>query len=109
MQVSQEEGQAFANRYGMSAYHELSARSLDALQTLDSMFTALAEAMIANRESMELTHSSTFRSGIISLSTDWEILEMPDDLSVPDSVYSPQEASIRLRARQRPSKIKCLC
>ncbi len=107
MQVSYDEGRAFAERYGMLSYQEVTAKSLDTLQTLDTMFTTLAEGMIDRRENMELTQSSVHRSGIISLSDDWELLDMPEDPSVPDSVYSPQEASIRLRARQKTNK--CLC
>ncbi len=107
--MSTEEAQAFADRYEMFSYYELSAKSIETLKILDHIFVTLAEAMMANRETLELTQSSTQRSGIISLSDDWEVLEMPEG-PVPDSVYSPQEASIRLRARARQQHSnKCVC
>lgn len=92
----------------MFSYYELSAKNIETLQILDNIFITLAEAMIANRERLELTQSSTQRSGIISLSDDWEVLEVPEG-PVPDSVYSPQDASIRLRARQHLHSNKCAC
>ncbi len=106
--MSTEEAQAFADRHEMFSYYELSAKNIETLQILDNIFITLAEAMIANRERLELTQSSTQRSGIISLSDDWEVLEVPEG-PVPDSVYSPQDASIRLRARQHLHSNKCAC
>ena len=106
--MSFEEAKAFANRYGMISYQEFSAKNIETIQALDDLFACLAEEMIRNREEHELTQSSLHRSGIISLSDDWEIVEAPED-PIPHTAYSHQDSFIRQRLRLGGGPSRCLC
>ena len=94
-QVTPVEGQALADRYGMSFY-ELSAKDAKQLPKLEQIFLTLARSMFEERQSREVTLS---RSGIILLAQepeDWILVDAPDG-PIPRSTYAAQEMKARLQ------------
>ena len=94
-QVTPVEGQALADRYGMSFY-ELSAKDAKQLPKLEEIFSTLARDMFEERQRREVTLS---RSGIIRLAQepeDWILVDAPDD-PIPRSTYAAQEMKARLQ------------
>ena len=97
-EVSSAEGQALADRHGMSFY-EFSAKDPKQLSKLEEIFTILAHDMFHAREKMEMTQS---QSGIIHLGQatepdDWILVNAPDD-PIPRSTYAAQEMKARLQS-----------
>ena len=97
-QVSSAEGQALADRHGMSFY-EFSAKDPKQLSKLEEIFSILAHDMFHAREKMQMTQS---QSGIIRLGRatepeDWILVNAPDD-PIPRSTYAAQEMKARLQS-----------
>ena len=98
-EVSSEEGQALADKYGMTFY-ELSAKDPKQLTKLEEIFSILAHEMLERREEQDLTRS---QSGIIRLGQasqvpdEWVMVSAPEG-PIPRSTYYPQEMKVRMRA-----------
>ena len=97
-QVTPAEGQALANRYGMSFY-ELSAKDAKQLPKLEEIFSKLARDMFEERQHREVTLSHS--AGVIRLGhtqepEDWVLVDAPDG-PIPRSTYAAQEMKARLQ------------
>ena len=97
--VTVEDGQALADRHGMSFY-EISARDAKQIPKLHEIFAMLARELVKVREKMELTLT---QSGIIHLGTtvnesdEWVLVNAPDS-PIPRSTYAAQEMKARLQS-----------
>ena len=98
-QVTTAEGQALADRYGMTFY-ELSAKDVKQLPKLEEIFSALARRMFEERlkheMSMSLSRSGIIRLGLTQEPEDWILIDAPDD-PIPRSTYAAQEMKARLQ------------
>ena len=97
-EVSAEEGQAFADRYGMTFY-ELSAKDQKQLTKLEEIFSMLAHDMFEMREKTDFTQSlsGVIRLGQSTEQDDWVMVSPPEG-PIPRSTYAAQEVKVRLRS-----------
>ena len=102
--MTSEEAQAYADRYDMVKYVELSAKDIKYLPVLEDTFLSLARQMVRSREELELTQSAKFADEVIKLksaSEEWEILSAPNE-PIPNYVVAAQE-----QRRRAPPKCAC--